>query len=74
MNALGTCDPKVDAEPEEGNVAICIKCGAVMMLDKEFRLRGMTDAEMNAILSDFDFMDQIAKMIRKVHFIRAVTS
>lgn len=72
MSALGTGDRAVEARPEPGdaNVAVCINCGAVMMLDEQLRLRGMTEEEMNELTSDRAFMDQVARMVHRVHFVK----
>lgn len=70
MDALGTGDRDVEAQPNPGDVAVCIKCGAVMKLDNNLRLRGMTDAEMDELIADRQFMDQIARMVQKIHFLK----
>ena len=70
MNALGTAEQGVEAKPEPGSLAVCIHCGAVMMLDEHLRLRGMSDAEMDQITADPELMDSLARMVRKVHLLR----
>lgn len=70
MNALGTGDRHVEAKPEPGDVSVCIRCGAVMKLDGELRLRGMTNEEMDELTADRAWMDQIAKMVQKIHFVK----
>jgi hypothetical protein len=73
MNALGTGDRRVAAEPSPGDIALCIKCGAVMKLDDQLRLRGMSDEEMDELTRDREWMDQIARMVQKIQFLKHVS-
>jgi hypothetical protein len=70
MDGLGTGDRDVEAKPEPGDVAVCIKCGAVMKLDENLRLRGMTEAEMDELTADRAWMDEVARMVRAIHFVK----
>jgi hypothetical protein len=70
MDALGTGDYDVPADPHPGDVTICIKCGAVMRLDGNLRMRGMTDAEMDELVADKEWMNQVAKMVGAIHFMK----
>lgn len=70
MNAVGTADLNDIALPSPGDVTVCIRCGAVMMLDENLRLRGMSDAEMDELVADTEWMGQIAKMVRAIHFVK----
>lgn len=72
LDALGTADRTVEAKPEPGNLAVCIKCGAVMMLAEDLTLRGMTSQEMDDVTADHEFMNELATMVRKVHFVSAM--
>jgi hypothetical protein len=72
MNTLGTGRPHVEARPSPGDAAVCINCGGVMMLDDQLRPRGMSDEEMDELAADREFMDQIARIVRKVHFLKHV--
>ena len=74
MNMLGTADVEVEAKPEPGHVAVCIKCGGVMKLDQDLRLRGMSAQEMDELVADREWMDQIAKVVRKVYFVRSLNN
>jgi len=73
MNALGTADRTVEASPSPGDIALCVKCGAVMKLDEKLRLRGMSDDEMDELTADHEWMDQIAHMVQKIHFPRHIS-
>jgi hypothetical protein len=72
LNALGTGDLNVEAKPEPGDVTVCIKCGAVMKLDQDLRPRGMSDQEMDELVADREWMDEVARVVQTVHFIRAI--
>lgn len=73
QDALGTGDERIEARPEPGDVVVCIKCGAVMRLDDKLRLRGMTEAEMDELVADRQWMDAVARMVQKIHFMKHVT-
>lgn len=70
MSALGTGYREVEAKPNPGDNVVCIKCGAVMKLDPQLRLRGMTDEEMDELTADRACMDDIAKMVKKIFFVK----
>lgn len=72
MNAVGSAQAGVEARPEPGDVAVCIACGAVMKLDDHLRLRGMSEPEMDALVGDKAWMDEIARMVGRVHFVTQV--
>jgi hypothetical protein len=72
MNMLGTGDPNIEAKPEPGDVTVCIKCGAVMKLDQNLRPRGMSDQEMDELVADREWMDEVAKMVHAVQFVRKI--
>ena len=47
-----------------------LRCGAVMKLGPDLGLAGFTDAEMDALVQDHEWMDQIARMVQRVHFVK----
>lgn len=57
--------------PGPNDVVVCLKCGAVMRYADEMTLRGMTDAEMDELTSDKEWMDEVARTVKKVHMVRA---
>jgi hypothetical protein len=69
LDALGTAD-NTAADPRPGDVTVCIRCGAVMRLDDNLRVRGMTDAEMDELVADRKWMNQVAKMVGAIHFMK----
>ena len=73
MNRVGTADRDMKADPHPGDIAICIRCGAVMMLDNHLRLRGMTDEEMNQLFANHELMLDIAGKVHRIHFIKHST-
>lgn len=72
LDAVGTGDPAVEAHPLPGDVTVCIRCGAVMKLDDALRLRGMSEVEMDELVNDKEWMDQVAKIVRAVYFIKHI--
>jgi hypothetical protein len=70
LNMVGTGDANVEAKPEPGDVTVCIKCGGVMKLDENLRLRGMSDREMDELVADREWMDQVARMVQRVYFVK----
>ena len=70
VNTLGTGNRAVAAKPEPGDVVVCIRCGAVMRLDKKLKLRGMTQKEIDEITRDREWMDRVAKMVERVHLLK----
>jgi Zn ribbon nucleic-acid-binding protein len=73
------CGYKVDASastdgskalPAPGDIVVCMKCGAVMKHADDMSLRGMSDQEMDELTADTEFMDEIARAVQKVHFVR----
>lgn len=72
LDALGTGNRAVEAKPEPGDAAVCIKCGAVMMLDEQLRLRGMTQEEMDELKANRAWMNEIARMVHRVHFVKHI--
>jgi hypothetical protein len=67
---VGTPDGLPGPPPTGRDVTVCIKCGAVMMLDRDLKVRGMTDAEIAELTSDLELMNVLARMVRCVHLMR----
>jgi len=55
--------------PRPGEAVVCIACGAVCTFE-DGRLRGFTDEEMEDLLADPDAMDDLARMVHRVHLVR----
>lgn len=72
VNALGTGDPNVEARPKPGDVTICMKCGAVMMLANDLTVRPMTEAEAAEITMDHAYMEHLRKVVKTIHLLRAL--
>ena len=70
ISAASTPDGRAGPPPTEGDLTVCIKCGAVMMLDRDLKVRGMTDAEIEELTSNRATMDELARMVRCIHLIR----
>jgi Zn ribbon nucleic-acid-binding protein len=56
--------------PGPGDVVVCMKCGAVMKYADDMTVRGMSDAEMDELINDKEWMDAIARVVQRVHFIK----
>lgn len=41
-----------DTAPEAGDFSICINCGAVLIFDRDLRLRIATEAEITEVMQD----------------------
>jgi len=74
MDALGTGNPKIKADAKPGDVAACLKCGAVMLLTDNLTVLGMTDQEMDDLMANSETMNDIARMVQAIHMIRAEAS
>ena len=66
MNSLGA---RGSGKPHSGDAVVCIRCGAVMGLDDNLRLRPMTVQERDELLTDREWMNRVAKMVRRVHMV-----
>lgn len=71
LNMLGTGD-STEANPQPGDVTVCIQCGGVMMLSDDLTPRGMSGEEMDHLASDLEWMDDVAKMVARVNFVRRI--
>ena len=69
LSAVGTSDG-APGSPTDGDPCACIRCGAVMAFDGAGGLRGFTDAEMNELVAS-DTMDDLARLVKRIHIIRA---
>jgi len=70
MNAAASPDhPGEIASP--GDYCLCGHCGAVMVFGDDLQPRGMTEAEMDALIADTEAMDALARSVARVRLIRA---
>lgn len=72
MNRAGSPDGSPIEPPQDGDLAVCIRCGAIMAYNSSGGLRGMTDAEMDEVTADHEYMDYLASLVKRVHFIQAM--
>jgi len=70
FGAVGTPDGSAARPLKEGDITVCMNCAAVMMLDSDLNVRGMTDSEIEDLLCDRAAMTELARMVRAVHFMR----
>lgn len=73
MDTLSPCFEH-NITPKPGDVSICLRCGAVMKISDNLTPRGMTEAEINALLEDEEFMFEIGKIVRAIHMVRAAVN
>lgn len=71
LSAVGTSDGS-PAKPEPGDPIACIGCGAVMTIDAEGALRGFTEEEMDDLTADPEAMNNLALVVRRIHYLRKV--
>lgn len=69
LSAIGTADG-ADGRPSPGDAIVCLKCGAVMTCNRDYSLRPFTDAERKEIANDRAYMNQLARFVRGVHFLK----
>lgn len=72
LTAAGSPDGSPIEPPNEGDITVCLRCGAVMRFDSEGRVRGMTDAEIDEITADTEYLKLLAGIVRGIHFIRTM--
>ena len=48
---------------------MCLRCGAVMMLDRELRVRGLTDTEAREVETDAGLLRELATLALKVRVV-----
>lgn len=70
MNAAGSTDGSPIPPPAEGDLSVCLRCGAVMKYDSAGKVRGMTQAEMDKLKADTEQMNMLAKLVRGIRFVR----
>lgn len=77
------CNARLDAHtnadggsalPDAESVVICAYCAAVMMIGRDLTCRGMTQKEVDSIMSDVEFMRFLARTIGRLRFIRAMSN
>ncbi len=68
LDAIGTAGGAMRT-PRPGEAVVCIQCGAAMTFE-DGRLRGFTDEEMEDLLADPHAMDDLARMVHRVHLVR----
>jgi len=73
LDTLGTGDRNVPARPAPGDVTACIKCGAVMILDENLKLRGFTDQEAEDLRKDAGTMNALAGIVRRIYILKHMT-
>ena len=70
LDAAGSPDGSPIAPPAEGDLSICLRCGAVMKYNSAGKVRGMTDPEIDELIADTEQMNILAKLVRGIHFVR----
>jgi len=71
LNAASSTSGKPIERPKDGDITVCIKCGAVMAYDGVRGLRGLSDAEIHELMADTEKMDEIAHTVQAIRVIQA---
>lgn len=71
LNAIGSDDGSTGRGPMPGDPVVCLRCGSVMTVDSAGELTGFTDKQMDDLVADREFMNHVARLVRRVHFLRA---
>jgi hypothetical protein len=72
LDAVGPVAPDgsdANDRPSPGDVTVCLRCGAVMMLAEDLTVRGMTEAEMDLLCNDKGYMNFLAGVVRNIRMI-----
>jgi hypothetical protein len=69
LDAIGTADGTA-AMPSPGDPIACIRCGAVMTIDENAKMRGFTEPEMDELTSDVEAMNNLSRMVQRIHVLR----
>jgi hypothetical protein len=69
LNTAGTPDGGPGA-PSSGDLAVCIRCGAVQIYGADLRARGFTEAEKRDLLANQELLRQLRSAVERIHFIR----
>ena len=72
MNATAKPQKPDDELPEDGAIVVCLRCGAAMAYDSKLGVRGFTEKEIDEIMADPDALNDLAKTVKAVQFIRQV--
>jgi len=71
LDMAGSPDGSPIDRPSDGDITVCIRCGAVMAFDGEGKVRGMTDEEIATVTRDAELMSSIARTVRSIRIVRA---
>lgn len=69
LNAIGSIQDG-DRGPQPGDSIACLRCGAVMTLGADGALRGFTEPEMAELMADTEGMDELARMVKRIHLLK----
>lgn len=73
LNAAGTVDGS-PYRPKPGDPIACLKCGAVMTVNAAGAVVGFTDAQMAELMADPVAVIELARVVRRIKFIRATVN
>jgi hypothetical protein len=54
--------------PEPGNLTICLRCGAVMLIADDLTARGLTEREMDDLTNNHHMMQYLARVCKTIRF------
>jgi hypothetical protein len=70
LDALTSASVTDPVAPQPGMITVCYYCGALMKLDEQLLPRPFTDDEANEVLADLPFMQQVARLVGRIYFIK----
>lgn len=59
--------------PNPGDAIACIRCGAVMTME-DGALRGFTEKEMDELVADKEWMNDLARTVKRIHLLKHAQS
>jgi hypothetical protein len=71
-NCAGSPDGSPIPPPKDGDITMCLQCGAIMAHAADGKLRGLTKEEIDSVVADHKFMQYLAKLLRKAQAARMV--
>lgn len=62
--------PMGDFKPKDGDISLCIKCGAVMAFTSTGTIRPFKESEFREIMKNEPVMSLITSAVKAIYFIR----
>ena len=66
--------PDGEPGPVPGDIVLCLYCTAILRLDENLMVRGMTDGEIEELLLNPEMMKHLLKVSQTIRYMRASRS